>query len=49
MPHSLAKRLHNDEEQIRTVLHVALLEYGVLLGFVLLLAVAGLGIFHIRY
>jgi hypothetical protein len=44
MPHSFAKRLHEDEEQIRNVLESALLEYSVLLGFVLLLAAVAFGI-----
>jgi hypothetical protein len=46
MPHSFAKRLHEDEEQIRNVLESALLEYSVLFGFVLLLAAVGFGILY---
>jgi hypothetical protein len=44
MPHGFAERLHGDEERMRAALVNAMLEYGVLFGFVLLLAAVGFGI-----
>ncbi len=44
MPHGFAERLHDDEERMRAALVNTLLEYGVLFGFVLLLAAVGFGI-----
>lgn len=44
MPHGFAERLHGGEERMRAALVNALLEYGVLFGFVLLLAAVGLGV-----
>jgi hypothetical protein len=48
MHHSLARRLHEDEKQIRTVLEGALLQYGVLFGLILLVVLMGVGIVYFR-
>jgi len=46
--HGLAKRLHWEEQHIRAVLETALLQYGVVLGAVVLLAVVGLSIVYFQ-
>ncbi|MCL5742909.1 MAG: hypothetical protein M1541_03125 [Acidobacteria bacterium] len=46
MPHSFAKRFQDDEEHIRAILESALLQYSVLLGVLMLLAVCGFFILY---
>jgi hypothetical protein len=46
MAHSFAKRLHGEEELIRTMLEGALLRYGVLLSAVLVLLAIALTILY---
>ena len=48
MHHSLAKRIHEDEKQIRTVLESALLQYGVLFGLLLLVVLMAFGVVFSR-
>ena len=46
MFHTLAERLHTDEKQFRTILESTLLQYGMLLGVLLLLVVLGRGMMY---
>lgn len=48
MLHSLAHRLHEDEEMARRMLNASLWRYGVLLGTMLALAAIGFGILFMQ-
>ena len=49
MAHTLARRLHSDEKHIPPLLETVFLQYGVLLGAIVLVAVAGVGIIYFRH
>lgn len=48
MTHTLAKRLHADEKQVRAFLETALIEYGVLLSAVLVLTGIAVAIMYLQ-
>ena len=48
MTHGVAERLHHEEEHIRAVLQSTLMQYGVLLGMLLLLIVLGISIAYFQ-
>lgn len=48
MAHTLARRLHDHEKHIPPLLETVFLQYGVLLGAIVLVAVAGIGILYFQ-
>ena len=48
MVHGFAERHHDDGKHIRAALESTLLQYGVLLGMLLLIVVLGLGIAYFQ-